>query len=153
MSPGSGIKLKYEILKNPQFFAAFGKVYHCTAIKDVKAVANVARLGKLLDKEAELCQEVFIKVVKQYAHLDDKGEIKSPEGRPGGFEIKEENKDAWVKAMEDFNATEAELFAKKIAGHDLVGANLSPADLVMLEPILLIDLGDEEKPALEVVKN
>lgn len=137
MSVASGvIKLKYEALRDGAFYQAVAKINNFNGFKDARLLASIARIVKLVDKYQKECDEVFIKLVKQYCELDEKGEIKSPANAPGRYTILPEKLEEWKKAVEEFNKIEVELFAKKLDFNTLVAAQLSAHDLVVLEPML-----------------
>lgn len=137
MSTTSGvIKLTYENLRDRSFYQAVSKINTFNGFKDSRILVNIARVVKLIDKYQKECDEVFIKLVKQFCELDEKGEIKSPADRPGAYTILPEKLGEWKTALEDFHKIEVELFAKKIKLFDLTPAQLSAQDVVMLEPML-----------------
>lgn len=132
----STIKLTYGTLRDKDFFSAVAKINNFTDFKDARVMANIARIVKLIDKYQEEANDVFIKLLKQYAKLDEKGEILASPGKPGTYEIKDEVVAEWKEKYKEFCAVEFEIFAKKLNLHDLISAKLSPKDLIALDPLL-----------------
>lgn len=144
-------KLKFADTKSREFLMAYSKVMQFTGFKDTKVAYNIAKIGRKFDQEAKTCQELYLKLLKGYAKLDEKGEIAPREEEsvnakgekvmlkvPNTFVILEEKvKDgSWEKALTEFDETEIELHCHKIKLSDLDGAKLSPLDLTVLEPLL-----------------
>lgn len=142
-------KLKFADVKNQDFVRAYMKIITHTEYKDTKTAYNIAKIARKFDQESKLSQELYVKLIKKYAKLDDKGEIAPrKEGErviPNTYEIRDEAVEdgSWKKAAEDFDATEFEIACHKVKLSDLNNVGLSPVDLLALEDI--IDL--EETPA------
>lgn len=139
----STIKLTYGTLRDKEFFMAIAKLNNCAQFKDVRLIANIARIVKLIDKNQNESNDVFLKLLKQYAKLDEKGEVAPAPGKPGTYEIKDDSLIEWQNKYKEFCDVEFEIFAKKLYLHDLVPAQLAPKDLIALEPIL--HSSDDEK--------
>lgn len=131
------IELTYGMLRNGTFFPAFGKLYNASGIKDVRVIQNISRIQKLLDKYATEAQEIFLKLVKEYAVLDDKGEILPHDGVPNTYKIQEEKQGEWEEKVKEFTSTKVSLSAKRIHLHELVGVPLSARDLNELECLMV----------------
>jgi hypothetical protein len=118
------------------FVQALVKLGKFEGFKEQRVAYNVAKVIRRFDAESTIAQELFLKLVKQYAVLDEKGNIKSPEDKPGTYEIPDEKVADWKKAKEDFDDVEFELDCHKIRLEQLGNAPLSPIDLNALEPLL-----------------
>lgn len=149
----SVIKVKYGDFSDANFNRAFQKIANSNTFKDVRLMRNVVRIGTLLKKKESEVQETYIKLLKQFSILDEKGEFvgrPGPDGKPlpNTFQVKEEHvADAWPKAKAEFDALEVDLFCDKLNLHDLVNVGLTPIELGALE-CMIKDLNIEEsKPA------
>ena len=115
--------------------------------KNPKTAYSVMKITKAMDTEMNQAQELFIKTLKEYAKLDDKGEIKpmvkDGQEQPGTYEIQEGKIEDWKKAFTEFKAIEADLGWNKIKLNDLEGMSLSANDLDHLETIVETDLEQE----------
>ncbi len=151
-------KLKFADTKSREFLTAYSKLMQYTGFKDPKVAYNVAKIGRKFDAEAKICQELFIKLLKNYARLDDKGGIaprtqetldakgeKTTQVIPNTYEILPEKvaDESWAKAAEEFDASEFEVHCHKIKLSDLAGAQMSALDLTVLEALIT---DEEPKP-------
>lgn len=150
-------KLKFEDTKSREFLQAYSKVMQYPSYKDSKLAYNIAKIGRKFDQEFRLSQEIFVKLLKQYSHLDENGDLapreedlKDAKGVvtktkiPNTYVIKPEfrNKseggdDSWPKALKDFDSTEFEIPCHKLKVEDLQGVGLSPFDFMILESMIL----------------
>ncbi len=69
-----------------------------------KTAIKIAKIKKALDQESELAQGEFIKILKTYAELDEAGNIKPHDGVHGTFNVTEEKKAEWLKALKEFES-------------------------------------------------
>ncbi len=135
-------KITYGDLRDHNFNRGFQKLANHNGFKDAKVIVAVARIGKLFKKRSEDVQEAFLKLLKSYAILDDKGEfipMKDEKGveQKGTFQMKPENiGEVWEKAQDEFNKSEIEIFANKLQLHDIVGVGLTPLELGALEGVI-----------------
>ena len=133
-------KLKYSDMKSREFIMALGKCMQNTNYKSTTIAYNVAKIGRKFDQETKICQELYLKVIKAHAKLDEKGNIaprvEGGKPVPNTYEISDDKVEAWKKACEDFDNTLIEIPCNKINLSDLENAGMSPADLVALEPVL-----------------
>lgn len=141
--------LKYSHLRSPSFHQALRKLAN-HPFKDVKSLYNVTRIVKLVQQEGKQCDELFLKVLKGYADLDEKGEIKpiNPTS-PNTFSVPDSKKEEWEKAAKDFHEIEVKFERHKVTPEECVLAGLTANDMVELDP-MLSELST--KPDLAVVK-
>lgn len=150
-------KLKFSDTQSRQFLTAYRKVMQFTGFKDSTITYNATKIGRKFDQEAQICQETFIKLAKNFAKLDEKGNFVLQEKEninakgekvvtkiPNTFVTREEclADGSWEKALKEWNAMEFEIQCHKIKLADLNGAGLSPEDLLALDALL-----DVEPPA------
>lgn len=128
------LKLTYADLRSNEFKLAVRKIYGFTGIKDIRQVREIARLIKLLDKYSVEGDELLRKIAKDFAELDEAGELKIFEN--GAFKIKDEHMAAWKEKVEEFLKTEVEISSSPLHLDVLSGCQLSPSELVALEPLL-----------------
>jgi hypothetical protein len=153
------LEVTYGDVRNPMFKKSFSKVTNSTGFKDIRVVRNIVRIGNLLQKYEEEVQECWIKLLKEYAAVDEKGDFIpniGPDNQPqaGTYRIKEDCVgEAWDKAVKEFNALKFEVSAERMRLHDLVACNLSPAELSYLEPLLTDLSAEEELPTIKSVPN
>ena len=134
------VKLTFAEFKNPLFDRALSKVMHHGGYKSTKISTDIAKLGKKFREETALVQELYLKLVKKHAKLDEKGEIepRKENGKtiPGTFWIEDSRIEEWKAACIEFDSTEVELPCHNIHMEDLEGVGLSPADLIELAPLI-----------------
>lgn len=130
-------EVSYESLRSRGFQQAFRKVMDCPGIVDIKASYNIARMGKLFDQEIKIANGLFIKLLKEYVEF-------TPEGQPkrtgDKWRIKEDvDEAAAMEAIEKFHQNTIKVERHKIQPEVIRGANLTPNDLLTLEPVLALD--------------
>lgn len=142
------LTLTYGLVKKPQFVHALAKIAS-KPMKNPKAAYVIARLTKSLGTETETVQAAFIKLIKGYAKLDDKGEFVPAEKEgvaiPGTYQIPEENQETFHKAMEEFHAMTFECHGRKITLDELEGCDLSAIEMDILWPIIQGEEEEEEE--------
>src|ERR1700692_3439016 len=123
------ISLTYKDINNQLFITALAKLHRFDAWNDAQLKYNIAKMGRRFSVESDLAQEEYIKLVKKYAKLDEKGnpEPISPD-KLGTFEIPTENEEAWKKARADFESVKFEIDCHPIPLSKLDVCPLSPAD-------------------------
>jgi hypothetical protein len=78
--------------------------------------------------------------VKQYAKLDDKGEIKPADGKPGSFEIRDEVVEEWKVKLDEYHNLTAEIPSYRITLDDIADVKLTANEIGAIEE--LMELGD-----------
>lgn len=112
-------------------------------------MADIAKLGRKYETEVKNVQELYIKLLKRYAKLDEKGGFIPPKDKDGKdlaglYDVDPLKMDEWKVAFEEFNSTEVELECHSVFLEDLGDVGLAPADLMVLHPIL----NENPKPSL-----
>jgi hypothetical protein len=133
------LTVTYGQLRDQVFGRALTKLANCSGFKSPKVTFNIAKINRRVLDEAKLADEVYQKLVRQYCRLDEKGEIEPHEGRPGTFVIPEERGDEWKAKLAEFHAISFEMDRPRIALEDVSPAQLSPAEVMALEPLLSFD--------------
>lgn len=129
------IKVPYKLLKSPQFQVALRKISN-HPFKSQKSAYNVMRIAKKVDEESKNCQELFTKLLKGFAKLDDKGEFVPVDGQPGTYQVPDEKQADFQKAAEEFDELEFTIERYPIKLEELDGVGLSPAELGAVESLL-----------------
>lgn len=127
------IKLKFGDIRKGEIFQSLGQIAQLPL--DQKWAYAVAKIMRKLNAESMTVQELFLKLVKQYAVLDEKGEV-APHNGPGTFKIREEAIAEWQTKIAQFDETDLELSATKIPLQALEKAKLPAVVYLGLEPFL-----------------
>lgn len=137
------IEFKYEIFRPgaSMFMAVWNEI---TGYKKYppQLLLKIAKISRQFDKEHDIWQDAWKKLVEQYARKDDKGEIapqvKEGKARPNTFEIPEESQAAWKKAVDELDAQTFVVTGNKLTLNGLVGCGvlLSPQEVLILGDIL-----------------
>jgi hypothetical protein len=133
--------VSYGSFRDNNFMQALARLTN-HRFKDPKAAYRVMKISKAIEKELPEAQELFLKTVKEYAILDDKGEIlPAEEGKHGTYKIKEGSEAAWKEAYTKFQDIKSDLNWPKLTLDDIAGMDVSAADLNALE--LLVEVEGE----------
>lgn len=135
------IKLTYMDINNRLFIDAVKKLMIYDQWGSAQLKYNIHKIGRRLSDESDVAQAEYLKLVKQHAELDEKGDIVpvSPE-QPGTFVIKTEKEEVWKTARADFEAVTFEIDCHPVPLSKLDLCPLSPQDVGVLEPLLDIAL-------------
>jgi hypothetical protein len=136
------LTLTYGHVKNPAFLNALAKLAH-QPMKSPKAAYSVARIVKALSDETSVVQAAFLKMLKAYALLDEKGEFVPNDGIPGTYQIPEDRVEEWKKVNTEFNLMTFDAKGRKICVDELAGDAMSAHDMLTLADILE---GEQETP-------
>lgn len=130
------LKVTYEQLRDPSFSRGMGKLANFPGFKSPAVAYNVAKINLRLTEESELADKLFQKLVKPYAHLDDKGEFVPNRGIPNTFSIKDECVEEWKGKLDEFHAVTVEIDRPRVNLADCEGAGLTPLEMGALENVL-----------------
>ncbi len=148
------MKFNYAVLRNQQFLLAMRKLTNYP-FKAQKVAYSVMKISNAIDAEMKLSQDLFIKLLKQHAVLDDKGAFvpqKDPEGKdvPDTFQTTPGKEAELEKAQGDFADVEFEVKWRPLKLDELEECRISAVELGMLGDIIAAPL--EEAPAPEPAK-
>lgn len=129
------MKLTYEHLRNPEFQIALQRL-GAHPFRDQKLAYKIAKMLWKLAKEIKICDELFAKLLDQYAEKDEKGRLKPYQNKEGTFQIPEANAEVWKSAIKEFLSVEVKISAEKFKLTDFDGVELSASNLVALEPLM-----------------
>ncbi len=152
------MKLSYKSLRDPQFGSAMRKLTNYP-FKRQKTAYDVMKISGRIDQEHKVAQELFIKLLKQYAKLDEAGNFiprvrKDADGKetpePDTFVLDDTKTKDFDKAADEFAALEFEINWRAIDMGLLEECRLTAVELSMLEPLLAEEAQEEkgaDKPA------
>lgn len=139
------IKLTYGAVREGRLTMAIAKL--ANEKFPAKLGYDVLKLKKALVQEINTAQELFMKLLKQYAKLNEQGEIDPIHG-PNTFEIRDEAKEEWNKELKNFEAIEFEVPVNPLRLDAVPTLTISANELEALEPVL----ASTDAPALQAVK-
>lgn len=152
------IKVPFKEFRIGPFMPVFQKIASFSKFGP-KMLYSVTRIQKKLDKAHQEWNEQFVKLVKQYAEKDEKGELvprKNEKGQaiPNSFEIPDGNVEAWKKAVEELDTVEAEIDLYKLSVEKLIesGIELSAQECLILEPLLMDEEEEQKAAGLKIAK-
>ncbi len=119
------IELTFAHIRAPSFQSGFSKLLNTSY--DPKVAYHIKRIGDKIESEAKTAQELFIKMVKKNGDFDEK---------TGQFKIKDENKDSWIKEVQEFSEIKFTIEKRKLNVAELNGVQLTPNEMLALEPVL-----------------
>lgn len=130
------LKVTYENLRDHAFARGMSKLANYPGFKNPQVSYNVAKINKRFLDEAALADELFGKLVKPYAVLDDKGNIAPANGVPGTFQVRDEAVEEWKGKLKEFLSMVIEIDRSRISLTDIAECGLTPLELGALEPVL-----------------
>lgn len=140
------LKVTYGQLRDENFKRGMAKLGNCPSFKSPKAAYNVAKIvGRFLE-EARLADELYNKLVQEYAKKNDKGELEPHDGRPGTFFIPEERGKEWGEKIAEYNAISFDIDRPQLPLDEVMVANLSPLEINALSVLLAFDEAAPAQP-------
>jgi hypothetical protein len=135
------IKLTYKDLDYQIFNQAIVKISR-HAFKNALVGYNAAKIWRKLKTELETAQDVYTKMLKQFANLDANGQFaprKDETGAdvPGTFTIKEGKEKEWAEAIKNYQTVSFELPCHQIRIDQLEDVGLTPLEMVALEAVIV----------------
>ena len=135
------ITIKVGRLNNDLFWGAINTIDNDTSLPVVAAL-HFNKLKNALNEEAKQLGEVYTKLLKEFAQVDDKGniltELVTDQGLKKPLPILKEDADKVLYAakLNEFYDTEVRVDMDKLEVSDLGNCKLSPKMLGLLEPVL-----------------
>ncbi len=132
------MKVCYGQLRDGTFGRAFNKVSSYVGYKSPQTAYNIAKINKAFLDEVKLCDEEYLKLLKQHANVDADGELIPPEGKEKGhYQITDGKMPAWEEALNKFNAVEIDLAGRRALNlEEIMAAGLSPLDIAALDCLI-----------------
>ena len=119
------IEIKLGHLRNPTFIKTCQKIMNTTGLTP-KVAYHAMRVCTLLDQEIKQADVAFDKLKKEWVEQKEDGSIHVPN----------EKMEGWSKAFEEFHDVKVTIDKHKFKLADLTPAALTPADYMMLEPMI-----------------
>lgn len=126
------MELEYGHLYNPQIKKSLQAI--TTAKLHGQFLSHVMKFVRQYEKHFEELKKKYTALAKEYADLDEHGDLKIDE--KGNFNITKGKEAEWMKASTDLLNTKFSI--RKLSYQDLIdaGVKLSPQEVMDLEPIL-----------------
>lgn len=131
------ITLSYKQLNSESFNQALGQLAHQTGFSNFQASYNVAKLTRQFHEELKIARE-------EYSKWTDAFVVKGEDGKPlmsekphplCPWKIAEGKEEEFEKKMNEFLSHQITLKARPLHIHDLGNIQLSPQQVLALEPI------------------
>lgn len=132
-------EIDYKTLRGPGFRAAMRKLCNHDGFGDVKTAYNVSRIGSLLEQEMKTADKLFIDIAKKYVMPGAKdGTLKQTDGK---WEFKSKELEAeFEEKFHEFHDHVVTIERHQVKLSALSKLNLSPNDILALEPVLEDDM-------------
>jgi len=130
--------VSYGLFQDDTFMGAVARLT-AHKFKDPRTTLHVMKLSKAVSEELTCAQKCFITTLKDYAELDDSGEIKAMKDKPGTYKIKEAKVKEWQTAFNEFKSIKSSLNRKKLAFEDLDGFTVSALELDALGGLIKVE--------------
>lgn len=139
------MKLKYSQLRDPAFTAAMRKLANYP-FKAQKTAYDVMRITNKMTQEEKNAQELYLKMLKQHAKLDAKGEfvprMEGDKAVPDTFVVDDAKLGEFQKATEEFGDLEFNLDWRQVSFEKLEECRLTAAELSALQDIISVPVED-----------
>jgi hypothetical protein len=130
------VVLNYKDMRSDGFRNAMVKVATCTRYNDAKVSYRVMKLTKAIEEKLIASQKEWIELGRKYIARGEDGNFLVANGE---FVLLENvNQELAKQEIQSFSDKKAETDRWKLALEDLTAAQLSPADLAVLEPIYTV---------------
>lgn len=134
------LQIPYLDMFNKNFQIAVSKLRSWDGFikKDPRLALNFGKITKAMEQEMKEAQEVWGKVLLEYAKKDEKGELiveKHPDGS-SGYHILEDKLVEFREAEKKHSSNTLEIQRNPVKLEDLVGCSLTPDELVAIECLM-----------------
>lgn len=133
------LKVTYGQLRNDNFKRGLTKVANCSQFKSPKLLYNIAKISAKIQDESKLADDIYQKLINEYAEKDENGALKPHNGQVGTFFIPDAAVEVWTTKINEFHAVAIEIDRPAMALDDLLPAQLTPLELSALEPLISFD--------------
>ena len=142
------ITLTYKDINSTDFISTMRQLSGVKGL-GIKTAYTIAKVMVKMEQEMKVAGELYTKLIKKYAKLDDKGEL-IPQTKtlsekdqadkqvpiPGTFQILPNQEEAFVKEADEFMAISFQLGYNAIPLVELEGSGLSAMQLHIISPII-----------------
>lgn len=129
-------------LQNENLPLALVKLEAFPKYNDIKVTYNIARSITLIKQRFLKVQNEFFDMLREYAKLDEKGQFIPHGDQPDSYEIQDDKKEDWQKAIREFEEQSFKIERHKLKLSDISGVGLSPKEINALAPML-----EDEEPS------
>lgn len=126
--------LTYRDLNNPNFIAGIRQLGQEKLPLPVSY--NLIKIIGRVEKEIKVASELYQKVLKNHAELNEKGEIVFKDNVPGQYIIPEAKQEAFHAELKEWEKISFEVDRHKLPMHALTGAALAPVILEAIMPVI-----------------
>ncbi len=125
---GGTMQVAVKELNHPGFISALSKLDMCDKFPTAAEAYNVMQITKACQETIKAQRDLYRNLVKEYADLDEKGQIKLDE--QGGLMFKStEAQEAHMKKFEEFMETNVTIPGNPVALKTLDKVGLAPMEL------------------------
>lgn len=141
------IQLSNQLLNSREFSVSLSKLKAAQGL-DVKTMYAVSKICKKVEAWIGDGRDVYSKMIRANAALDENGRLlpeiaSNGNPIPGSFQVLPERKEELEKQMAEFMNTEFEIKIGRLNPEKFQGANLTPGDLIALEPLFELEVEEE----------
>jgi hypothetical protein len=130
------LKLSYKILRDTHFIPAFSKLTS-HPFKDQLLSWKLARVLKKVRDELDVVQNLYQKLIDQYALKDESGGLVPYENRPGTFLVRTDKTEEYLKALKELEEFTLEVDFEPIPLALVQDLGLTGQDYLALEPFIV----------------
>jgi len=131
------LKINYKLLNSDIFNKELSELTKKSGFSNFKASYNVAKIARKFTKELGMARGAYADWIKEYLVKEEDGKFKlsEPPNQYTPYQIQDGKEEEVAKKVEDFFATELEIEAAPITLDDLGSIQLTPHQILVLEPI------------------
>lgn len=134
------LRITYREMFDRSFQSAISKLRGWDGFvkKDPRIALNFGKIVKVIEQEAKDAQEVWLKVLDQYAKKDENGKLLTTRDSSGmlGYNISEDKLGEYEEAEKKHADNVLEIQRQHLRLEDLTGSSLTPDELNAIECLL-----------------
>lgn len=134
------IKLSYKVLNSKDFNESLAMLTTQKGFTSFAVAYNIAKISKKFAEELATARQMYATWTKEFFATDESGKFKMAENPHPlcPFELKEGVKEEFEKKLSEFMNTEIKIDAKPLKPEEMGEVNLSPMEVLALEPLFEI---------------
>lgn len=133
------LTVNYGQILSPNFQRGLAKLSQCPQFKSPKLAYNVAKILKKVDEEQKIAQDLYNKLITEYAEKDEAGKVKPHNGIPDTFLVRTENHAEWDAKLKELHAISFDIDRPALDLDEVMVAQLSPVEITALDSLLTFD--------------
>lgn len=142
------IRIGYDVIVSKGFQDGMKKLLAYPGFKNFSVAFNAGKISQEVDIHTMGLKKSIHALAKEFAILDEKGEIKTPEGAPeGAFQVPNEKIEEWEAKVAELQARELVVDRPKFKAEDLSDVGLTPVEILALEGLIEITSPQDLSPA------